>query len=833
MSLTRSATTNHDQQTTTSKISCSHCNLPVPPALIDESRKEQFCCNGCKLAYDVIHSCGLEKYYQFRDAAQMNQPAKSTGRRYAEYDDPAFLAMHAPARGDGLRVSEFYLEGVHCAACVWLVEKMPSVLGGVVESRLNLGKALVRITWDERVVKLSQIARLLDHLGYPPHPARSASSRQIRTINDRRMLIRIGVAGMCAGNTMLLAAALYAGLLNTMESIYVDLFRWMSMAIGLVAVFWPGWVFFRGAWAALRMRAPHLDLPIALALLVGGVVGAVNTIRGSGEIYYDSLSVLVLLLLAGRFLQQRQQGSADDAVELLFSLTPHSARRVTNDELQDVPISALQIGDIVEVRPGESLPVDGKIISGQSEIDESLLTGESLPRSVHPQDEVAAGTLNVAGIVRVAVSATGDQTRVGKLMQLVAQCARGKAPIVEFADRIAGRFLLVVLLIAAGTWAGWFLAGSPDALDHAVAILIVACPCALGLATPLAMTTAIGRGARHGVLIKGGQTLEKLTHPGMLFLDKTGTLTTGRLTLQQWRGDESLRPQVAAIEAAATHPIGRALARGLAGDVRPELVAQDVEQSPLGGICGRVNGVLIHIGTLNYISQQIGSNIANKDCQQYMNECISNGLTPVLIAADNKIAAVAGLGDTLRDDAAQALASLRLRGWRIGILSGDHPSVVAAVAGKLGIDPQLVRGGLLPEQKLAIVQEELKHGPVVMVGDGVNDAAALAAATVGIAVHGGAEASLSAADVYLGRPGLAPIVSVMSAARQTMTLIRRCLAASLCYNVIAVTLAVMGLINALIAAILMPLSSLTVLSLVLASRTFKEERGKGTATRGQ
>lgn len=804
----------------TAHVLCSHCKLPVPPGLIVESRAEQFCCHGCETAYGIIHSCGLDKYYQFREAAQDAQPAKATGKRYVEYDDPTFLAMHAPQRADGLRVSDFYLEGVHCAACVWLIEKLPSVLPGVIESRLNFGKALVRITWDERAVNLSRIARLLDNLGYPPHPARSATSRQVRTLNDRRMLIRIGVAGMCAGNTMLLAAALYAGVFGHMESTYRELFRWISMALGLIALAWPGATFFRGAWAAIRMRAPHLDLPIALALLAGGVVGAINVIRGTGEIYFDSLSVLVFLLLAGRFLQQRQQGSADDAVELLFSLTPMSARRVSTEGTQDVPISALQMGDEVEVHPGESVPVDGVITRGQSTLDESLLTGESLPRAVHEQDAICAGTTNIAGVLRVSVRATGEETRVGKLMQLVAQCARSKAPIVEFADRLGGWFLLVVLIVAGGTWLGWWIAGSAAALDHAVAILIIACPCALGLATPLAVTTAIGRGAKRGILIKGGQTLEKLTRPGTLFLDKTGTLTTGKLALQRWLGDESVRASVAALEASATHPIGRALAEGLRNASHVGLVATNVEQSPQGGISGTVDGRRICIGSAHYIRQCVGELPAA--IQQHMDACLREGLTPVIIARDSDALAVAGLGDTLRADAAESLNALRKRGWRIGMLSGDHPDIVAGIAAKLGIDSAHARGGLLPEQKLAIVQDELKTGPVVMVGDGVNDAAALAAATVGIAVHGGAEASLSAADVYLGKPGLRPIVEVMRASDRTMAIIRRCLVASLCYNAFSVTLAVMGLISPLLAAILMPVSSLTVLSLVLGGRTYKD-----------
>ena len=812
-------------------VLCSHCTLPVPRGLVETGAEHQFCCHGCRMVFSVIHSCRMDQFYDLlqRDVdagAADRLPAKVTGKGFREFDDPAFLELHAPLANVAAqtRTIDFYLEGVHCAACVWLVEKLPALVPGVLESHLNLGKSLVRITWVHQDASLSAVARALDSLGYPPHPARSSSARQIRTLDDRRHMVRIGVAGACAGNTMLLGTALYAGLFATMDPRYTLLFRSLSMAIGLVSLLWPGMVFFRGAWGAIKTRTPHLDLPIALGLAAGGIAGTINTLANHGEIYFDSLSVLVFLLLVGRFLQHRQQGTADDAVELLFSLTPMSAHRVGEEgAVMDVPISALKRGDVVEVLAGESVPVDGQVVVGTSTADESLLTGEAFPRGIGVGHAVHAGSTNIASPIRLEVFAAGEQTRVGKLMRLVTECARRKAPMTLLADRIAGHFLVAVLAIAVIVCAFWMWRGSTHAVDHAVAILIVACPCALGLATPLAVTVAIGRAARRGILIKGGDTLERLARPGLLLLDKTGTLTAGRVSLQLWHGDETLKAPVLAIESRATHPIARAFCSALREELAEIPTATEVCQDMHGGIRGVVHDQRFVIGSPAFVERYCGP--LPGAFEDHVKRLLSQALTPVVIAVEKRVRAVAGFGDAIRTDAADALARLQKQGWRLGILSGDHPKIVAHVASQLGIDPACAIGGLLPEEKLALVQMALKDGPVVMVGDGVNDAAALAAATVGIAVHGGAEASLAAAGVYLNRPGLGAIADLVGAAQKTVDVIWRSLAASLTYSALAITLAAAGLINPLVAAILMPVSSLTVLSLAFGARTFSGKRG--------
>jgi Cu2+-exporting ATPase len=739
-----------------------------------------------------------------------------------------FRDLYCQTLADGVQATELYLEGVHCAACVWLVEKLPQVLPGVIESRLDMRRCLVRIRWLDERVKLSRIAGMLDSLGYPPHPARDVRARELRRREDHRFLIRIGVAAACAGNVMTLAFALYGGMFSGIEAEYARLFRWTSMLFGLIALLWPGSLFFRGAWAALRTRTAHLDLPIALGLLAGGLAGTVNAVLDRGEIYFDSLTMLIFLLLVGRWIQRRQQRWAGDAVELLFSLTPTSARRMTDDGIEEVPIEAVTLGDRVEVRAGDSVPVDGVVLEGQSTLDQSLLSGESRPVLVEPGQAVSAGTVNVASRLVVRVAAVGDQTRVGRLMNLVEECSRRRAPIAQFADRVAVWFVVVLLALAAATFAIWLWLAPPRAIDNAVALLIVACPCALGLATPLALTVAIGRAARRGILIKGGEVLELLARPGVLVLDKTGTITAGQTRVISWAGSDRAKAWVAALESHSAHPVGAAL-RAVAGTdasrASPRADVREAAQTPGGGLTGLVDGRRLVVGSPRFVRAQSVAVPADMDAAE--RAAVLAGMTPVLVAADGRCVAVAGLGDPIREDTASALAELRRLGWTIRILSGDHPDVVAAVAEQLQVPAEAATGNATPEEKVAYVERLRQHGAVVMVGDGVNDAAALSAATVGIAVHGGAEASLSAADIYLSRPGLTPIVDLVGAAGSTVRAIRRSLVASLIYNTLAASLAMTGLIGPLIAAILMPVSSLTVLTLAFGSRTFRNTTNVG------
>lgn len=792
-------------------VLCAHCGLEVPSGLVDDATDRQFCCTGCHTAFAILHEHGLSSYYGF--AERRESPVRATGRSYEEFDHPAFTELYVHAQSSGLARIELYLEGVHCASCVWLVERIPLLTHGVARAELDVRRSLAAVEWDPAEVPLSSIARALDTLGYPPHPFRGVARTEMRRKEDRAMLVRIGVAGAIAINVMLAALALYSGEVNSMDAQFTHFFRWISFALIVPAFWWPGRVFFTGALASLRTRSLHMDLPIAIALAAGFVRGAINTVTGTGPVYFDGLAILIFALLVGRFLQQRGQRLAADAAELLHAIAPGTARIVetgagVDAPAREIPSEALLPGMTLEVRAGESFAADGVVVRGASTVNAALLTGESRPSRVQEGDTVFAGTLNVEAPVRVRVEQAGETSRIAKLLRQVEESAQRRAPIVQFANRLAGMFTAIVLVAAALVFVIKTQMASgvtSHALDDAIALLIVTCPCALALATPLAITVAVGRAAGNGMLIKGGDALELLATPGTLVLDKTGTITEGRTALVSWTGAAWVQPLVLALEHGSSHPLADGFRRAWSGMDVP--LVDSSRHVAGGGLEGVINGRRVRIGSPTFVTE------TTVDVDAVIHDAMSSfdrTLTPVHVSVDGVLVAIAGMGDRVRDDAAASLQQLRERGWRTVMLSGDSPDVVTSVGRALGFAAQDAIGAASPEDKLAFVEQLKATGTVVMVGDGVNDAAAIAAAHVGVGVHGGAEACLATADIYLTRPGLSALLELTEGARRTMRVIRRNIAFSIAYNLLGAGMAVFGVLTPLIAAILMPTSSITV-----------------------
>ncbi|MBM4342731.1 MAG: heavy metal translocating P-type ATPase [Deltaproteobacteria bacterium] len=800
---------------------CAHCGLPVVAGQADAG--PQFCCAACETVYGALRSDGLEQFYAARDAcAVAPQPARSTGRDYAEFDDPAFAAAHIQQQPDRSTVS-LVLDGVHCAACLWIVERLPHVVPGVVDSRLDLPRATVHLAWNPDVVALSAIARRLDRFGYPPHLAR-AGDRDDREVRD--LILRGGVAWAISANVMMLSVTDYVGAWSDMDAATTHYLRSVCAVLTLPSLLWAARPFYEGVRASWTVRRLHMDVPIALGIVAGYAGGLWNVARGDGPVWFDSVASLIFLLLAGRLLQTLQRRRSQRVAELLFCLAPGSARKLDrlDDHGRDVSIASLVPGDLVAVRAGDSFAVDGVVAEGRSTVDRALLSGESRPVAVGPGDLVFAGTTNLGARLVVRATAAGETTRMGQLLRAVDEALVRKAPIVALADAIVGRFVFAVLGLATLTAALWLAIDPSLALDHTVALLVATCPCALGLATPLAVHVALGRAARQGIYVKGGDALEALAGKGTIYFDKTGTLTQGRLSVVAQAGDGQALQWAAALEAESAHPVAAAL-RTL-GPAQP---TRDVQASTGAGVRGMVAGHLVVVGRPAWVAHQATAAPGLLDRCAHWAE---RGHTPVAIAVDGQLCAAAAVGDAVRPDAQPALSALQAAGWQVRVLSGDHSAAVAAVARSLGIDGSCAQGDATPERKLEVIRTAAALGPVVMVGDGVNDAAALAAATVGIHVHGGAEAGLRAADVFLTRPGVGGVVELVQGARGTLQTIRKSIGLSLGYNVVCVALAMSGWLSPLVAAVLMPLSSLAVVSLALRGRGFRDPMA-GTAPEAQ
>lgn len=797
-------------------ITCSHCELPVPASRVQLGAELQFCCDGCASVYGLLRGAELTAYYDVREKlGGRTERALVTKRTYEDFDDDALQDLLVERWSSNLSRVDLHLEGLHCGACVWLVEKVCSRVPGVREARVDLGRRRLTVAFDPQELKLSALARRLDSFGYPCHAnVGDHAGSEVRE-EDRKLLVRMGVAAAAAGNAMLMAFALYSGLASGLDRDLWSLFRWGSLAVTIPAVFWSAVPFFQRAIAAVRARTVHMDIPISLAIGSGFIWGAINTVRGAGEIYFDTLGVLTFLLLVGRYIQQKSQRRSLDEASLLQSLAPSSARMVTADGVKEVPIARVPVGAVVIVQAGDVLPVDGTVISGESSLNLALLTGESLPAEVRPGEQVYAGTLNLERELRIQATASGQSTRVGQLVRSLEQSALLRPKVALLADQVAGYFVVLVTLLALITLLLWWPTSPEHAVENAIALLVVSCPCALAMATPLAISSALGRAARAGILIKSGEAVERLARAQHVVFDKTGTLTEGRLELAAWWGDVDLKPVVQALEREATHPVGRALSAGLPSDAR---IGIEHLQTTLGsGVEGELAGRKIRVGKPSFV---LGSRDVPEASRAFVEEQRRLGRSLLAVSVDGEVRALLSLAERVRADTSVAIRELKKLGLRLSLLSGDQQRAVDSVSEYLGNPFTEARGEVSPEGKRDALSLYGKAEHAVMVGDGVNDAGALVAASVGVAVHGGAEASLKVADVFITQEGLAPLVTLFTGARRTLTVIRRGMVFSLLYNVVSISLAMSGRLSPLVAAILMPLSSITVVLNAYRSRTF-------------
>ncbi len=795
----------------TAVVDCAHCGLPVPggdPAV----EAPQFCCNGCRAVYDMLRGAGLGDFYTLR--ARMGEaPAGIAADRptevYARYDDPAFAERFVRDAGAAREV-ELHVDGVHCTACVWVMDQLPRVVPGVEQARLDFGRQRLWLRWDPARVELSNVAGFLHGIGYASRPL-GAEADAARRRADRGELIRMAAMLAVAGNVMLLSFALYAGAFSGMEPRFVRFFEWLSLILALPAITWGALPFYRGAWAGLKLRVAHIDLPIALGVLASFTASAINTVRGSGEVYFDSVTALVALLLVGRFIQNRGQRAAMNRAELLSALTPDVVRRREGADWVRVGIDDVVEGDVLRVEADETLPADGVVQRGGGHVDQRLLTGESRPVAARPGDRVYAGTACVGGHLELRVEAAGAGSRLGRLIELIDRADGQRAPIVRTADRLSGWFVAAVLALAAAGGVGWAIVDPTRAFDVVVALLVVSCPCALGMATPVALAVARKRAADAGIVMSSTAAVERLAGIERVWFDKTGTLTEGRMAVAGAWVPHALRAAVGALERRSSHPIGRAIAAWAAegaSDAEIEAVAlTEVEEIAGRGIQARLgDGRRLFVGAVGDAAGPF---------EPQLRAALARGQSPVAVRIDGRLVGALALGDRLRPGAREAIDALRAEGVAVGVLSGDHPAVARAVGEALGIGD--ARGGQSPEAKAAVLAET----GGAMVGDGFNDAPALRAADVGLAVHGGAEVALQVADVYLSRPDPAAVAAALVGARRAMTVVRRGLGVSLVYNAVFAHLALMGLISPLVAAILMPLSSISVIAHAVAAPSFR------------
>ncbi|XZE46916.1 heavy metal translocating P-type ATPase [Pirellulaceae bacterium SH467] len=814
-------------------VPCAHCGLPSQP--VGEGERA-FCCNGCRGAFALIHEMGLEDYYALRPQAAGDYVRESEQQvaALADLQAAGVEVQHLPGGMDCVRLN---VEGLHCAACSWLIERMQPSIPGLHSARVRMSDHSVELIYDPEQTSVARVASRLARLGYPLSPWQDDPEFDTEVIQrQREHWIGIALAAFLAANAMWIGISLYAGEATGISRENEAFLRWVGAILGLLAAAFPGGIFFQTAWHAVRNRIPHVDIPVAISLAIGTIGSLVGAWNGSGHMYFDSLASLVLLLRVGRYLQFRAQSQARHSISRLLRWNTHIAKKlVEGGRFVPVPASRLQTGDRVQIDPGEVIPADGIVVLGESQLDTSLLTGETLPVPIHLGERVVGGTMNLTSPLEVLVEAAGGKSRVGKLMAMVRDATTYETPWIQAADKVGKWFVIVVLMLAVGTWCGWaWVVNGTVATQHTMALLTIACPCALALAAPLVITIALGRAAKRQIWIRDGICLEKLARPGMLWLDKTGTLTLGRVHVHGWIGDDRWIPMIAAAEGKVNHPMAAAILRyadALEETNEPLRVTESEQVQGFGTKC-RVNGIFVAVGNARWMNQ-LGFPVP-PGLVEAVQKIANRGQSTVYAVVDQDIVGVFAMGDALRPDAVASLRGIQGLGWKLGILSGDHRSVVASIAENLrehGVRIDEVLGEQSPEEKLARIEKSKRSGEgvVVMVGDGVNDAAALAAADVGIAVRGNSEQSLAIAPIYIASQKLTSVVDLLSASKQVVLGIRGCFIASLLYNSITISLAMGGWIHPLVAALFMPLSGITVLAMAFQSRAFRSKISTRTA----
>lgn len=762
-------------------MTCTLCGL--------DSGSSAFCCAGCENVYAILTESGvLASGQNFRDTPLFQESLRlglisNRGREEA----PAI-----PADAE-TRERVFHVSGMWCTACGWLIEHALAGVYGVRSAEVLFASDLLKVRYCPQYLPPGRIAERVAKLGYRAEEYNGQTGASDAERKD--LLLRVGIAAFLWMNVMAFSLVLYTGYFQHVTASFRYYVPFVLLALATPAVFYCAAPVLRIAWHGARLGALRMETLLAMGILMAYGYSAARAFAGNPHVYFDTACAIVALVLAGKAIERGAKDRTAGAVALLYRLMPNKARLVVAGGERFASVDALEAGAVFRVKSGERIPADGVVLEGRSHADESVLTGESAPRAKGPGDAVVCGSLNAGGVLDIRATRVGGDSTLARIVRTVEQAAGNRTRMERAVDRAARIFIPAVLGVAALTFAGWTLrTGQPaEALMHAIAVLVIACPCALGIATPLALAAAVSAAARRGILVSDTRVLETFRKVDVVALDKTGTATEGRFTLLETGGDVSRMAELAALEARSEHPIAQALVRHM-GAARP-IEIRDVRVSTGMGIAGSIGGSRYFIGNRRMAEEMTGT--AESGSQVYF-------------GWDGAVRGWMRFGDRVRPEASSLCAELRRRGIRTVLLSGDSDAATAAVAEQIGAGEW--HGEATPEGKIEILRRYQQAGSVVaMIGDGVNDAPSLAQADLGIAMASGADIAMHAAPLVLMNNSLAAVVETLDLARRTFRIMRQNLFWAFVYNLAGITLAVAGVLSPIFAAAAMVLSSLSVI----------------------
>jgi Cu2+-exporting ATPase len=795
-----------------SNLRCDHCLLAFPESLAvrDEVAGQQkvFCCNGCRGIYLLIHSEGLDEFYAKRSGWLPGRPEE------ADVTSGAFT--------DSIRISgdeaelDFTISGIRCASCIWLIEHFLMKAGGIKQVSVNYATHKAKVRWIYEKISVDSLLNRVKALGYTPRPSVASDLEERLKEEKRDLLVRFGTASFLAMQIMLFTTALYAGYFQGIEPLYRKVFELIALGLSTPVIFYCGYPFLKNTIRGIRNRTLNMDTLVFTGSFSAYLYSVIAIVKG-GEVYFDTSVMIITLILLGRFIESGAKAKATGAVSSLIGLQPKTARLIGKSSGEkyvnpvDVPVSSLAAGDHIEVIPGDKVPVDCIVIEGSSEIDEAMLTGESMPVGKMEGAEVFAGTLNLNGRLVLEVRRTGNETVLAQITRAVEDAQSRKAPIQKLADRVVGWFVPAIILIAAVTFISWFARGIPptSSLMNAISVLVIACPCALGLATPLAILIGSTLLSSKGILAKGGDIIETLARSDFVCFDKTGTLTMGRPrlieTVNYGLEKEAVRLLAASLEKNSEHTVAKALRSGIReSDIRP---VGGFKAHPGMGVEGTIDGEHLLAGNIAFL-ESFDVKITDEQRKDF-SAFSSRGNAVTGFAVKHKLEGWFVIADDLRPDAPAVVDALIRLGCKVGLLTGDHRTVAEEVGRRAGIS--MIDAEVLPVGKAVRIREIKESGHrVIMVGDGINDAPALIEADAGVAIGSATDIAMESADVVLMRNDLNLVPRLIRVSRKILAVIRENLFWAFSYNLIAIPLAVSGKIHPIVSAAFMVISSLIV-----------------------
>ncbi|QYJ80456.1 heavy metal translocating P-type ATPase [Shewanella acanthi] len=794
-------------------LSCFHCNEPVLTGnqfvTHINGNDELMCCPGCQAVSQAIVDAGLLSYYKFRTEPGSKQTAlvPDALNAFSAYDLPEVQQdfVHSKDSIDSVSLS---IDGITCAACAWLIEHKVKQLSGIQQVMVNSTTQRAMITWDNTQIKLSDILGQISRIGYQAAPYQVDEQEQLAKHNSRKFLLRLGLAGFATMQVMMFALALYTGYFTDLDVQYRDYFRWVSMIFATPVVLYSAQPFYFSAIRTLLSGKLNMDVSVSIAIGGAYVASCFATVKGTGEVYFESVSMFTFFLLLGRYFEQKARQKASVSSSNLHKLVPLTAHLVTDNNIEEIPAKKLRLNDIILVKPGEMVAADGMVVEGHSSINEAMLTGEQMPIDKQANSEVYAGTINIEQPLKIKVTALGQDQLVAEIIRLQELASNTKPAVALLADKLSRYFSGTILTIALITYLVWHQISPDDAFWVTLSVLVATCPCALALATPTAVTCATAIFTRLGIITRKAGVFEKLPKIKHVVFDKTGTLTCGTLsvgdiTLLSELPKEQVLAIAAALESSSRHPIAAAFAPY----VDHQFKVEDIHHEVGFGIQAVINGCQYRIGNAIFTGAE-----ENSAKQQIW-------LSRVIKDQNQPIAAIE-INDNVRCDSLLTVSELKQRGLKVSIASGDSSGHVKQLAQTLAIED--VHTGLTPEGKLKLVKQLQQTHPVAMFGDGINDAPVLAGADLSVAMGSGSAIAKNSADLILLGDHLSRFTQAVSVATLTNNIIRQNLLWAIGYNALILPLAVTGHVAPYIAALGMSASSLIVVANSLRLLRFKQ-----------